>query len=763
MRTITILFLSGILCLLQFSRLPPISPLFILPLLLLLTSRSLWLRWPAWIVCGFLWALFHADARLAERLDRQLEGQAVVVEGRIVSLPVEMGIATRFEFAIDKLLDGQGRTWPSPVKVRLSWYRQRPALVPGESWRLRVKLKRPYGFMNPGGFDYEGWLFQNGIGANGYVLDNAANRRLRAASGQYANRIRYNLRERIDQFITSQPGNALTQALTVGDRGAMTPEQWRVLTHTGTNHLLAISGLHIGFIAGLTFFIVRWVWPLLGLSALRIASPKAAALAAMAAAAVYAALAGFSIPTQRALIMLGVLMVLSLFSRHAGTTHLMAVALLSILLIDPFAPMAPGFWLSFAAIAVIAYGMANRVGNRGIWWRWGRVQYLVALGLVPLLILWFNQVPLLSIAANSIAVPWVSLLTVPLLLGGVILLLLNDTAGRWLLELGADTLDLIWLFLKAIAGLKLTMIPVAAPTLLILAAGVAGISLILMPKGMPGRWLGIIWLLPLFFAQPSWQQRRGFTLILLDVGQGLAAVVKTRKHTLLYDTGPRYSSRFNAGSGVILPYLRHAGVPRVDLLIQGHGDSDHIGGLDDILAGIQVDGIVTSVPERIDYPGTRPCQVGQRWRWDGVLFEVLHPRQGSRLQGNNRSCVLRVSYRGEAVLLTGDIEKAGEEALLIAAGEDLIAQVIVAPHHGSRTSSTPGLLAQVRPQIVLFPVGYRNRFGFPKEDIIERYRQQGAAILDTARSGAIEVHFQGNGIQLIRHRRRLRRFWHTLY
>ncbi len=461
--------------------------------------------------------------------------------------------------------------------------------------------------------------------------------------------------------------------------------------------------------------------------------------------------------------MLGVLMTLSIFNRRTGAAHLMAAALLAVLIIDPFAPMSPGFWLSFAAIAVIAFGMAGRVGGRGLWWRWGRIQYLVALGLAPLLTLWFNQVPLLGIAANSIAVPWISLLTVPLVLGGVILLMVSETAGRLLLELGAGTLDLIWSLLAGIAGLKFTVLPVASPALPVLAAALIGVLLLLAPRGIPGRWVGMVWMLPLFFSATQWGRAGDFRLTLLDVGQGLAAVVQTREHTLVYDTGPRYSDSFNAGSGVVLPYLRHAGITGIDLLIQSHGDMDHIGGLNDILAGIPVAGILTSVPQHIDHPGVVPCRAGQRWRWDGVLFEMLHPRPGSRLRGNNRSCVLRVSRPGQALLLTGDIEEAAEKELVAGHGGALASQVLVAPHHGSRTSSSPALLEQVRPAMVLFPVGYRNRFGFPKQDIINRYRERGVSILDTARSGAIEVRFTGKDSRTIQYRRKLRRFWHTLY
>lgn len=760
MRTGSILFLVGTVILIQLAELPSLTLLLLLPLCLLLIFKGHRLRWPACLLSGFLWTLLHAGALVGDRLDAQIEGLPLVIEGRVVSLPEQGKSFRRFEFVIEELVDAQGNSWDSPGKVRLSWYRSHQVLLPGETWRLQVKLKRPIGFMNPGGFDYEAWLFQKRINATGYVLKTGENIRLQAATGSYIHRMRFELRQRLDAILNGTPMFGLIAGLALGDRSAISAEQWRVLTRTGTNHLLAISGLHIGFIAGLVFFISRWLWPFAGVFLHGIAAPRLAALNAMIAALVYAALAGFSIPTQRALIMLGIVLGLSFCYRRTSISHTITLALLLIVIIDPLAVMSVGFWLSFSAIIVIFYGMAFRVDVNSLWWRWGRAQFLVALGLLPLLVLWFQQVPLLSILANCVAVPWVSLLTVPLVLGGSLLLFISETAGRLMLELGGDSLELLWGFLEMLADMKFTVLPVASPSLAAFIAALVAVAILLMPSGLPARWLGAIWLLPLLVPSADLPEKGHFRLLLLDVGQGLAAVVQTRNHVMLYDTGPKYSERFNAGSGVILPYLRHNGVDKISILVQGHGDNDHIGGLLDVLDGMAVEKVLSSVPERIPHPNVLACEDGQSWHWDGVLFEILHPQKTTVLRGNDRSCVVRISQGRYSVLLTGDIERRAEQRLIDAYPKKLASNILIAPHHGSKTSSSAAFIGAVSPDYVLFPVGYRNRFNFPKKDIIDRYKRRGITMLDTVNSGAIEMQWDKSGLTIIHHRKELRRFWH---
>lgn len=760
MRAGSLLFLLGIILLIQLPHLPPPALSWLLPAAVWFCCRSDRWRWPAWFAFGMLWALFRADGILDSRLDRSLEGRHWVVEGRVAGLPESRPMSLRFDFHVDRWpLDapGGGR----PAALRLNWYRNHPDVRPGERWRLRVKLMRPYGFMNPGGYDYEGYLFQARIGATGYVVDQPGNTRLGGAAWHTFDYARWKIRDAIDRALAAHPMKALITGLAIGDRGAMTQHQWRVLTHTGTNHLLAISGLHIGMVAALAYFIARRSWPLLGRVSLICAGPRVAALMAALAASFYSALAGFSIPTQRTLIMLSVVLLLVVFNRITRSTDILALALLLVLLVDPFAVMSAGFWLSFLAVAVILFGMAARPRAGGFWWRWGRVQWLVAVGLAPALLFWFQQLPLLSVPANCIAVPWVSLLTVPIVLAGVAVIFVHAGAGSFLLELGADALQWLWVFLELISRHGAGVLYTPPPSTPALCAALIGAVLLLTPRGLPGRWLGIIWLAPALMPSPQSLQHGRFEFILLDVGQGLAAAVHTRHRTLLYDAGPRYSERFDAGEAVVVPYLKYRGVRRVDMLIASHGDGDHVGGLPQVLAGIRVGAIRTSDVAAIDYFPASACRSGDAWTWDGVDFQILHPPPDETLRGNDRSCVLRVSAGRHSLLLTGDIERDAERQLIKHHAAALRSEVLVAPHHGSTSSSSTAFIRAVRPRYVLFSAGYRNRYGFPRREVLSAYRAGGAVPLVTAVSGAIAIRYDKSGIQVTEYRDRVRRFWHT--
>ena len=762
MRAASLCFLLGIVLFVQCPELPSLYWFALLPFCLLGCRYHVGLRLFTWAVAGFLWAFFCATNILSQQLATEIEGVNLELTGKVVSLPLVRPGMMRFELEPYSLFDHAGRAWPVPGKIRLSWYQNRVEIIPGQIWRLQVRLKRPYGFMNPGGLDYEGWLFQRQLRATGYVLQRLENTLLAEGDGEYLQRLRYALRSKLVGVLGQAPNAALLLPLIIGERGSMSSEHWRILTATGTNHLMAISGLHIGFIAFLAFWLMRIIWPLGGPTSLFLASPYAAMLSALVCAAVYAALAGFAIPTQRALAMLVVFLGLRLLHRQTAATHIMALALLAVLLIDPFAVLSAGFWLSFAAFSVILYGMNSRLDTQGLWWRWGRVQLLLAIGLIPLLIFWFQQIPLLGMPANIIAVPWVSIFTVPLALLGALVLTISEPAGAFVLQLALKSVDIIWSVLTFLAALEFAVIPVQHRSWPVLLLAAAGVALLLMPAGLPGRYLGLVFFLPLAF--PVTQKPRAGELhfTALDVGQGLAVVLRTQHHVLLYDTGARYSGRFNAGSAVISPYLRSLGITELDKLIVSHGDNDHIGGFHGLTERIQIRSIVTSVPDAFAVAEASTCDDTQRWQWDGVIFDILHPAPESGLRGNNASCVLRVSVGGQSLLLTGDIEKRAEKILLERYGRKLAADILLAPHHGSRTSSSEAFLDAVQPHYAIFPVGYRNRFGFPKRDIIARYKKRNIRQLQTARSGAIEFQLGAAGLALTEYRQQSRRFWHTV-
>jgi len=764
MRSGTIAFLSGILCLQGFSHLPATGWIALLgltvPVALLLNSR--W-RLAAWLASGFLWALFSAHQILALSLPIEMEGQDVFVEGYIASLPEADSRRVRFLFDV-KTLQGHEelRTWPA--RIRLSWYGNFPRdLQVGDRWRLQVRLKRPHGFMNPGGFDYERWLFVNRIRATGYVRHAA--RRLDQASWRYAiDRGRQWLSlQLVKQIHTSDRSTGLIPALSVGDRREIGQDTWAVLRTTGTAHLLAISGMHIGLLAGLVYWLTGWLWRVVaGRFLLWLPAPRAAAIMASLAALLYAAMAGFSIPTQRALVMLLVVMLAVWRLRPLQPGRTLAWALLLVLLLDPLAVLSAGFWLSFGAVALILYAMTGQLGRAARPMQWLRIQLWITLGLLPLMLLLFQQISLVAPLANLVAIPVISLLVVPLVLVATVCSLFAPVAAAGLLSLVSTLLDWLMQWLAALADWPLSHLQPVIPGDSSLLLLMAGILLLLVPRGLPGRVLAPLLMLPALLGQFPRPVTGQAWLTLLDVGQGLAAVVQTRSHLLLFDTGPRFSRSFDTGRAVLVPWLQQAGYPRVDVLVMSHGDNDHIGGLPSVLARYPVTRMYTSVPGQILADQVMLCQAGQHWQWDGVRFEFLGP-SGPMASENDAACVLRIAAGNQAALLPADIEKAGEQSLLQQEAEKLPALLLVAPHHGSLTSSTPAFVRAIHPQYVLYPVGYRNRYRFPRPEVVQRYAQLGAKQYLSQEQGALKFVLGADGGRSgpSSFRESVRRYWHA--
>lgn len=731
-------FLAGVFYVQHVSTLFSGGWLLAVPVAALVAWRWPLLRILLWAVLGVAWAWCLAQLSMGDPLPADLEGQDVVVEGSIASLPVATP-QPRFLFDIDTLwLEEKEREHPR--RVQLSWFEgDSPALRVGQRWRLTVRLKRPHGFSNPGGFDYEGWLHRQGIGATGYVRPKAAQVRLGDYPYAYpVQRARQNLAEALTQALRGDALGGVLIALAIGEQRGITDEQWEVFTRTGTNHLVAISGLHVSMIAFAAFVAVRWTWCRLPRLALRWPGAKAGAVAGMAVALGYAALAGFAIPTQRSVIMIAVVMSALIAQRALVPAQTLAVALLLVLLWDPLAVLDAGFWLSYGAVALIFYGMNGRVAADGWWWKWGRLHVLIAIGLTPLLLILFQRVSLISPLANFIAVPWVSFIVVPLILIGAAAVLVLPPLGVGLLSLAHAALFACWKVLEWMASLEYSQWSQHVPLAWTAFVAVVGVSVMLAPRGVPGRWLGAVLCLPMGLVLPPRPSHGEAWLTLLDVGQGLSTVVTTENHTLVYDAGPRFSPRFDTGEAVVAPYLRNLGRTRIDTLLVSHGDGDHSGGAASLLAQVPTVRVLTSAPDKIPVTSAAvdECKAGQAWTWDGVRFEILHPLPGSVDPGNDSSCVLRVTA-GVSALLPGDIEAPAENVLVEERGESLRADILVAPHHGSNTSSTESFLEAVQPRFVLFPTGYRNRYGFPKEPVIERYQEIKARMYDTARHGAL--------------------------
>ncbi|MGZ8175326.1 MULTISPECIES: DNA internalization-related competence protein ComEC/Rec2 [Methylobacter] len=767
-------FLAGLMLVQQFPILPDVKWLIVGGVLVGIIA---WLRyWRClFFVVGVLWAMVFAMHQLSDRLPEQLEGVEVQVTGTIADLPEQDEKRVRFDFiprdgvyaanpsgagaAITR--DGVYAAGQSgqqlPAKLRLSWYYPDQPIKAGQQWVFTVKLKRVHGTMNPGGFDYERWLFTEGVGATGYVRPSPKPVLLGRDSAWSSISVwRQSITDQLSSALGNSASLALIKALTIGDGNSVTQEQWEVFRKTGTTHLVVISGSHIGLIAGLVYFLTLKLWAWTGWLAW---SPqKVAAVSAVLVAIFYSGLAGFSVPTQRSVVMLSIAMAAIILQRNSRPFNTLSIALFAVLIVDPLAVLSAGFWLSFLAVSVIVYTVSGRLGKLGPVWGAVKINGVTSVGLSPLLLLFFQQVSLIAPLANLIAVPVISLLVVPLSLLSVIIMFILPTLASKLFFLVDAVLQGLWWLLAHLAEILMASINHALPSYWALLFAVPGILLLLAPVGIPARWLSLVLFLPLVFTDVKRPETGDISMTLLDVGQGLSAVAQTTHHLLVYDTGAKFSEQSDMGQSVLLPFLRSQGVAKIDSLIISHGDNDHIGGAVSLMRGMPTEKILTSVPQQLSEYAPIECVAGQSWLWDEVKFTMLAPRQAF-VSENDNSCVLKIQSKHGTVLLTGDIEAAAESWLVETYGEALKADVLVAPHHGSKTSSTAGFLQTVQPGYVLIPAGYRNQFGHPHKDVLARYRQVNALWLNSADSGAIVVNVKNNVLAVQGMRQAESKYW----
>ncbi len=753
-------FLAGVCAFQALGALPGAAGYGLAAVLPGLASRRLWLRVAGIAAAGFLWCWWHAAERLAVELPAELEGRDLLVQGVVQGLP-ERGAPERLRFRLQLERYRTHDGWRDlELPARISWYRDAPELGPGERWQLLLRLKKPRGLANPAGFDYERWLFAHGIRATGYVRAGGANRRLPGAPVGLIARCRGYLAERIAAAAGSAESAGLLAALGVGERSGMQPAQWDVLRNTGTSHLMAISGLHVGLVATLVFAAVRKGWSRWG-DVLRWPAPTVAAVAAMVAALGYALLAGFQVPAQRALIMVWLWMLALLWSAKPDPWRVWGAALWVVLLLNPLSVLMAGFWLSFGAVAWILYLSLGRCGRASRWRSLVGLQMALVLGLTPLLWLWFHQVSVIAPLANLVAIPWISLLVVPVLLLALVALPIVAPVGELLLRVAEQLLAVVWWWLEWLASFPAVLVPLPLLPVGLVAVFGLGLLCLLAPKGVPLRLVGLLLMLPAAALQPERAGQGDLWLTLLDVGQGLAAVLETRSHVLVYDAGPAYPTGLDSGASVVVPYLQQRGYRRVDRLVISHSDNDHLGGGEAVFRRLDVQQVQSGEPRShclgTLQPLSRRAAVGMGWgavRVPGA--DAAGPRQqcllcvARRDRGRARGTAAR-GYR-TAAWRTGCSARTGS-----ASGPRswLRRTMAVALH------PRPAFVRAVAADLVLFAVGYRNRFGFPRPDVVQRYLRSGATVLDTAQSGAIQVRLvAGQSVQTIAYRDRVPRYWH---
>ena len=777
---------------------------------------------------GFGLTGWRASLYGAQALSPQLEGRDLLVTGLVAGMPQWHESGLRFRLALETA-SAQGVAVRLPEKIDLSWYSgpvvgaqtgvelqvQPQALRAGERWQMMVRLKAPHGASNPHGFDYELWLWEQGVQATGYVRAGRADPapvRLADTPWYPVERLRQRLREQIFAAVPERSQAGLIAALVVGDQRAIERSDWDLFRATGVAHLMSISGLHITMFAWAAALAVGWLWRRsAGLCRLWPA-PSAALLGGMLLAGAYALFSGWGVPAQRTVLMLASVGLLRLAGKRWPWPMVWLLACTVVVVADPWALLQAGFWLSFVAVGVLfasslgttptkaptagatqstagppqgglappggsaAHAVASvgattpppgrpKAGFAPPGGSAARAaasvgaifheQWVITLALTPLTLLLFGQVSLVGLLANGLAIPWVTLVVTPLAMLGTVL------PGLW--QVTAAAIGWMSAVLQFLADLPLAVLWVPQAPVWAGAVGVMGGLLLVLRLPWQLRSIGLPLLLPVLLWQAPRPPVGEFEVLAADVGQGNGLIVRTRHHAMVYDAGPRFSSESDAGHRVMVPLLRAMGT-QLDMVVLSHRDNDHVGGAAAVLAQQPQAQLLSSLEPGHMLQALRPgqsCLAGQSWRWDGVDFLVLHPRPedyAAALRPNALSCTLRISNGRQTALLAGDIEQA-QETLLVASGAPLRATLLLVPHHGSKTSSSEAFLDAVSPSLALVQSGYRNRFGHPAEPVLARYADRQILVFDSPHCGAAT--WRSVAAQQVQcHRQTALRYWH---
>ncbi|MDH5423813.1 MAG: DNA internalization-related competence protein ComEC/Rec2 [Gammaproteobacteria bacterium] len=752
-------FLSGVVCLQLQSHLPDLYWSGLLVVAVAVSYRRKKHYWFIFLLAGFFSASLQGWHYIQAVPDQSLARQDILISGVVVDLPVRGSRAIKFRIDIEhfKLTGYSGAV---PERIQLSWYYSTVDIRPGDRWQLMVRLKPPSGLQNPGGFDYEAWLYQQNIHATGYVRTSSLNKKIAEANAlSLVDRQRFNIRQLI-QANAGADEAALLSALSIGYRGDISPENWQLFINTGTNHLIAISGLHIALMAGFAWTALRLV------SRISFLQPyfghRSLLLYSFIVAYIYAALAGFTIPTQRALVMLAVVYAGLFFYRQLTVLQSLSLALIVVLIVSPSSVLSVGFWLSFLAVAAISYSLAGRLPGRNkiLLWLWPQLVVIVVL--MPLGFYFFQQTSLIALLANIVAIPLVGMLILPLLMLALLLAPLHDGLSAIFIAISADCLSYLLMLLRYLADFEYAVWVHSETSFIALLLAMIGLLILFAPTAFPARFLSVFLLMPLLLHKVTTLPDAVFELHVLDVGQGLSVLISTKSHHLLFDAGGRSSERFDVGEKVVVPFLRHQGIKKLDRVVISNGDNDHIGGAQAVLDVIETVQVIGRDIEMIKHKNKQHCIKGQSWNWDGVDFEILHPQHQRYRKRNNYSCVLKISNAVNSVLIAGDIEKRAENELLSQQAFSLRANVLIVPHHGSKTSSSMRFIKAVKPEIAIYSIGYLNRYDFPRPEVVGRYQQQGVSQLNTADKGQISLLLDQSPLfgRAQGYRQQKRRYWH---
>lgn len=710
--------------------------LSILFLILLILFYKTGFRKILWLMFCFILGITWNDALSLQwqnhRVNQVMESE---VTGQIISLPIDHLYYTDFEFETTQI-DNHAEH----KHFLLSWQKPHPALGIDEQWRFSVHIKPPHGLTNFGPFNRLRNLWIKNIHGIGYVINKKPFNKISSPQRlSFLAQWRQHLQQEINATVSNPTAAAIVTALTIGVEQGLSTDDWQVLRNTGTVHLVVIAGLHIGMMVTVVYFLTNFLWRRCYKLVIRYPAQQAGAWTALVFAVFYSELAGFGVPAQRALAMIALLMGNQLFYQEWSMWRRLLLAFLFVIVIAPGVLFTAGFWLSFSAVFWIAYALPADWRQKPKWRQWLRLQTALYLGLLPLTLYFFQQFSWVSLVANSFAVPWVGWLILPLCLLAALTSLIYVPISQWLFKSAAFLLLPLWHYLSWLSGFQFSIAHYPLTQIWILLIMLLGIAWILAPPSISFRWLGVLGFLPLFFWPLPAPKSGEIWLTVLDVGQGLAVVVQTSKHILIYDTGSHIKDGFDAGEEIITPYLQLLGIKTIDTIVVSHGDNDHSGGAAYLLNQWPVQRFLTSIPTM--FPNTKAefCRAQQVWQWDDVPFKMLGPPAGQPYQDNNSSCVLQIGRPGAEILLVGDIESKTEQWLVNQYGKQLQAKVLVVPHHGSRTSSSPTFLDAVQPQFALFSLGFFNRFHFPAPTVLKRYQLLSSQAYTTAENGAIRL------------------------